>query len=251
MGFLGGLGAGIFKTGGEAAYGLGQVAYALGSRMPMAGGGVAGALIGGMYGYGTSDANTATGNMSYATGGAIYGALAGSVLGGGAALARAGFRAGKNIYKDPTGVINTFNKYDTKVSGWLNRKADYLENNAESLATRGYEFGVRQLNRAIGAGEYIINHPVASAAMAGGGIAGVMAMNETFSDAPSPTLSGARVDMNYDRQALAAEEMNMGGASPSGSVGTFQQFSGGRMGRLQQSTYGLVQGMHRGRHGGR
>ncbi len=65
----------------------------------------------------------------------------------------------------------------------------------------------------------------------------------------SPTMSGARVNTEYHRQNVAMDEMTMGGASGLGMVGTGPQMMNRFHRTLQQSTEGLTQGLHRGRHG--
>jgi hypothetical protein len=58
------------------------------------------------------------------------------------------------------------------------------------------------------------------------------------------------VDANiqYDHQAIAAQEMMSATVAPTGMVGTGPQMAGPMHNAMQRSTQGLVQGLHRGRH---
>lgn len=65
----------------------------------------------------------------------------------------------------------------------------------------------------------------------------------------SPTMDGVEMNANYNEQAGAAQLLQMNQYMPTGTVGSAPQMMG-RMNRaMMQSTQGLVQGMHRGRHG--
>ena len=73
----------------------------------------------------------------------------------------------------------------------------------------------------------------------------------------SPTLTGAAMNLNYNKQAAALAELETGGISPMGFRGTAPQFQEYMQfqeqqtyrERLRNSTQGLVQGLNRGRHG--
>jgi hypothetical protein len=65
----------------------------------------------------------------------------------------------------------------------------------------------------------------------------------------SPTEEGARVQANYDQQAIMAENMQSSTLAPMGQLGSAPQMLGERQRRLMKSTNGLVNGLHMGRHG--
>lgn len=104
------------------------------------------------------------------------------------------------------------------------------------------------------AARFAWRHPMIAfggAAAVGGGI--YMANNMPGGATPSmsPTLAG-QVAMSYNQRAISTQEM-MGGIAPMGFVGTapeFMQYQQQRAyrERLYDSTTGLVQGLHRGRH---
>jgi len=65
----------------------------------------------------------------------------------------------------------------------------------------------------------------------------------------SPTMSGSQVNTEYNKQAIAMDQMTMGGTIGLGMVGTAPQMMNRYHHALQQSTHGLTLGLHRGRHG--
>jgi hypothetical protein len=74
---------------------------------------------------------------------------------------------------------------------------------------------------------------------------------QTITD--SPTLSGTALKANFNTQSIAANELMAGSLAPMGFVGTapeYQQMQNQMLSRarMAQSTQGLVQGLHRGRH---
>jgi|SRR3990167_213277 len=89
-------------------------------------------------------------------------------------------------------------------------------------------------------GRFAFEHPLVTGGLIGGG----MAMNRLNTDY-SPTLTGGemRTDRNEGNAALSSMT---GGTS---TIGTGTLSSGAQVyGALQDSTYGLVQGLHRSRH---
>lgn len=116
-----------------------------------------------------------------------------------------------------------------------------------AAAGRMYGVGKRLGKAGLGLASFAIQHPVGIAA-AGAGIYG-LAYATRVAGPGSPTLRGARVNTQYDRQAIAAAEMNAGVLAPSGMVGTMPQMARPMQEAMMQSTQGIVQGMHRGRHG--
>jgi hypothetical protein len=100
----------------------------------------------------------------------------------------------------------------------------------------------RQL--AFGAMDFTLKHPVAVGAAAG---AGYLAYNYD-SSMESPTLSGGQMNTQWNQQAIAAEEIQMGQYSSSGSMGSAPQMVNKIQDNFTRSTQGLVQGLHRSRH---
>lgn len=89
------------------------------------------------------------------------------------------------------------------------------------------------------AGIFAVEHPLLVGGIAAGGMGAAYAANYR-------PLSGTTMNVNMDQQALAANELTLGTGSITPAFGnpllppTYQ--------RLINSTTGLVQGMHRGRH---
>jgi len=98
----------------------------------------------------------------------------------------------------------------------------------------------------LGLASFAIQHPVGLAAA--GGAAYGLAYATRLAGPGSPTMRGAKVNTQYDRQAIAACEMNEGVLAPTGMVGTMPMMARPMQDALQNSTNGLVQGLHRGRH---
>ena len=117
------------------------------------------------------------------------------------------------------------------------------------------------------AATFIAEHPTAIAAAVGTAAAGTAlyaaANRQSIQQMESPTLAGADISPDYNKQAIAAAEI---GPIGGGMTGSAQQMQGqfeyanwmqqvGSMiadspgGRMAQSTYGLVNGLHAGRHG--
>ena len=116
-----------------------------------------------------------------------------------------------------------------------------------------------------------LNHPMAVAGIAGGlyagaSVAGVIGTRMgSIQPTGSPYMSGAtKATINYNQQAMMLQEMGQIGG---GTVGTPDQMRGNfeyakwmseasmtalgatRTGRFLDSTIGLPQGLHQGRHG--
>lgn len=101
------------------------------------------------------------------------------------------------------------------------------------------------------AGTWAFEHPVMAAGIGAAGVGGVAYMNR---DTPSPTMTGATMmNVNYNQQAIMADQMMTGGMRPgqygTGHIGPAPQMMGRMHRSMMQSTYGLTQGLHRGRHG--
>jgi len=86
---------------------------------------------------------------------------------------------------------------------------------------------------------FAVRHPY----LVAGGVGAGLAFNAapTFS---SPTMNDYYMKSTYNQEAIAAEAMQ-GGVMPTGNIITGAQI---RNQRLAQSTFGLVQGLHQGRH---
>lgn len=116
---------------------------------------------------------------------------------------------------------------------------------------RGTPFSATSMGRWGGIGKKMLGftarHPIGTATVAAG-LYGATQYNYSGMGT-SPTMSGARVNTEYHRQAIAMDEMTMGGAAGLGMVGTAPQMMNRYHRTLQRSTEGLTQGLHRGRHG--
>jgi len=101
----------------------------------------------------------------------------------------------------------------------------------------------------------IVNHPY----LALGGVGIAAATYAGVTSPASPTLSGdveraqkglnATTKVNYNTQAMAAHTLRESGVAPMGAMGTVPQMMGPMQQAFQKSTSGVVQGLHRGRHG--
>jgi len=169
--------------------------------------------------------------------GGIYGAFRGDVTGAGRA---------EEIFKHAAlGAIGGAGlKAGIKYGPGLVKKGFRPTMSAGATAARG----------AWGAGKFAARHPWATAATVGG-IGGALYMGGRGGATPgtSPTLSGAAMNYNFNNQAIASNELMAGSLAPMGFVGTapeYQQHMSQQMNRarMAQSTQGLVQGLHRGRH---
>lgn len=93
---------------------------------------------------------------------------------------------------------------------------------------------------------FAFEHPVLTA----GALGGAALISGMPTGGTSPTMSGARVNQQYDRQQAAMMEMTGGMGMLAGSpVGPAPQMMSQFHRAHQASTTGLVQGLHRGRHG--
>lgn len=267
MGIIGKLAKGMLGGGAEVATELGATAVRgaatfgkmasrpAGLLSTPALGIMAGGAIGGIAGYAGSNSNTITGDIRNALTGATFGA-AGGMAGGfaissAANIGRIGVNAAKQQLANPgaplpQGLTNFGNRMSAMAQAGEAKAQTFMDD----LPLMAWDKAAKGANWMGNRVMFAAEHPVMAAGGIAGGLLGYSALRESAAEAPSPSITGAMTNVKYDLQALAAEEMSTGGVSPSGSVGTFQQFSGGRQRQLAQSTYGLVQGMHRGRHGG-
>jgi hypothetical protein len=96
-------------------------------------------------------------------------------------------------------------------------------------------------------------HPL----LVGGAIGGAMAINwsgsyhsTTLGQNLAPSVMGGQMQVRYDQQAAAANELTGGsGQVGTGQVGPGYAMMGNYQRAFQNSTQGLVQGLNRGRHG--
>jgi len=108
-----------------------------------------------------------------------------------------------------------------------------------------------------GVGRFALEHPwiTVGGAVAIGGIGAGLYPTAPGGATPSysPTMTGTAINVNYNQQAVALSELESGGISPMSFMGIapqFEQFQEQQTyrERLHNSTYGLVQGLNRGRH---
>lgn len=101
---------------------------------------------------------------------------------------------------------------------------------------------------ALKAGRFALEHPVGLAA-AGLGAYGVTQMLGAYGQSGiSPSMQGAAVKTDWNQQAMQAEDISSIFVNPPGVIGSSSQYRQ-QMSKLHNSTHGLVQGLHAGRHG--
>jgi len=221
-----------------------------------------GAAVGGIGGFASSDSNSPTQRFYDTLGGAAVGAMAVGGVRAGIGAARLGARGimarskvripnkldVTQFYKNAAGerkslsysVFSPGEKYRPMTGG------EFAWNSAKGAAGSLYDTGKVAGKLGLGAVSFGLAYP-GTIAVAGLGALGVMHAYGMVGER-SPTLRGKQVNMAYDKQAIAAQEMNTGMA-PMGSAGTYPQMQKPMQRALQQSTEGLVQGMHKSRHG--
>ena len=186
-----------------------------------------GGAAGGMYGAVAGDYETGTMRLNSMAHGALLGASAGALAG---ILPRQGAQFAKDFWSKLP-------------AAWAARQR--VASGAMNLADKSLRAGGSIAG-------FAINHPYATGGiLAGAGGAAAMGMSEFNRPFMSPTLSGAPVNSDYDQQAIAVANMQSG-VLPSGQMGTLPQMAPSMMSPakqdFQQSTDGLVQGLHQGRH---
>lgn len=226
-----------------------------------------GGTIGGTAGYLGSDYNSPTMQFGAVAKGAIFGAAAGGASWAMPRMARGAWRlnmmAGRNILRRteaaadrafigprlPGGFTSPIKEGAS--SSIRARRIKEFASSPVGLAGKGlWGAGKKAAGPAgrglKGAAWFALEHPVMTL---GAGAAAFGGWSYLQSDTPSPTMTGATMNVNYNQQAIAAQELQMGMISPSGMVGTAPQMMGRMHRAMMQSTYGLTQGLHRGRHG--
>jgi hypothetical protein len=230
-----------------------------------------GAGVGAVAGFATSDYESPTLRADDAIRGAFWGGALGFGTAVGPKLLKTGWKGnlaiGKRIYdrsligpRLPSGEF--FSKGPKDLSKKLIGPRDqygafYSAKGLERISWKaglGASPGVSFIkgtagttgSAAFNVGRFAFEHPLVTAGVVGGIGAGMYAAGEPFR---SPTMRGTEIDINYNRQAIAAQELQMSGISPMGMVGTAPQMMGPMNRAMMRSTEGLVQGIHRGRHG--
>ncbi len=150
----------------------------------------------------------------------------------------------------PGGLISPV-KEGAKSSIFARRMAEF---GASPLVQGTKGFAGAATKGAFRAGRFTFEHPmlVGGAALAVGG--GLYAAGRGgATPGSSPTMSGT-ANISYNQQAITASEIMGGSIAPMGFVGgpqemqQYQEYQTYRQ-RLANSAQGLVQGLHRGRHG--
>ena len=95
------------------------------------------------------------------------------------------------------------------------------------------------------AGRFAMEHPLITAGAVGGVWGASSYMDRQYA---SPTISGADVNVDYNQQAMATQELTQGQISPMGNIGPAPTMMGPMHRAMQQSTEGVVQGLWQGRH---
>jgi len=237
-----------------------------------------GAGIGGVSGFATSDYENANLTIGDTLRGAAVGGLIGGALGLNKNIGRMIAPAGKAAWKStPTSllakgltksVFSSAKKGSTE--GFFARQARMGEERLGKMARAAVPIGPlqkasrtkvmgasplgRQVSGAMNMATMPFKYPLAAAGVAGAGYLGYSQL--TRSD--SPTLSGdlesaqrgmgVTTKVDYNSQALAAETLRESGLAPMGSMGSVPQMMGPGQRAFQNSTQGLVQGLHQSRH---
>lgn len=205
--------AGIGKTGapGRAVLGMGI-------------GGIAGAVM--------SDSNTGTGRFESAVRGAALGTAAGALtskmLWKKLAVDATGVAAGQKAYKSAIAAgAGKGNAALQAIGAGVEKNAS----RAYSVAKKGARLGGWGLAQANKIGGWALQHPTSALLLAGGGVAAYYGMKS----------GPGRSELNVDEmgQLAAARGLSSSGFTV-GQVSSHQDF--------MNSTQGLVQGLHHGRH---
>lgn len=253
----------LFSGAGKVAKGGFKLAGA-GAAGKMALGAGIGGTVGAFQGY---DANSRLEGFAK---GALLGATGGAAVAFGPriamATAKGGYRGGKFLWSANATAgrraaekrARTLAFGDAKGIGPLPRD---LEPSMLQTASAS-PFG-RMARGAGRAGMFALDHPFLTAGVVGGGYLAVTGAG-TGQPMSSPGLEGARANVSLNKQAIMTAELGQIGMGTIGSAdqmrGQFQyadwMASTGKfmsrnshMGRLADSTVGLPQGLHAGRHG--
>jgi len=212
-----------------------------------------GASIGGIAGYASSDQYSFGARLKEGA----RGAIAGAMIGGAASTAITGLGirhrmlsgmplgmaiGGANVRTYKAGVFGASRRVGAGGYSIGEALMGLRSRDPKALALKVGKGTIRAGALAARAGAWAIAHPKTALGITAAGIYG---FNATTAGGygESPTMSGAAVRTDYDKQAIAAESMNIGFSGTSGVT------HAGNIGRFERSTDGLVQGLHRGRHG--
>ena len=222
----------------------------------------AGAVIGGGMGFFSNDFTDPTRTLTETAHGALLGGLAGSLLrrsiGGAVKYAPGMARKALNVEGFSTAArFNLTDFAELRLAGRFSAMGPrtLADTQARSFLHQAGQTAPGAIVRGVGAttaaaGRFAERHPALVGGMVIGGGFAVMAAGMTPDEiAPqSPTLNNIEVEANFNQQAIAAEQMMMSAVAPMGVVGSANQMMGPFQRRLQESTTGLVQGLHRSRH---
>lgn len=218
----------------------------------------AGAAIGGATGFLTSDADNMNIRMREAANAAVFGGFAGL---GANMMRRAAWKRVPKSWAEFKGTGKDI--WGTAKGGWQGMMAKgraraekvWGKDLAKAPISEGWaSFHYSSLGRTMRAplrvGAFAVQHPFITAGVIGGAAAGYGAMQSTAS---SPSLQGRVTDVEmgtqYNQQLMATEAMREVGIAPMGVIGTPREMMGPAHGQFMNSTHGLTQGLHRGRHG--
>lgn len=220
-------------------------------------------LGGGIYGGMTSESESATGVFSDVLRGAGMGAAVGAGINLAPDASRMAGRAGSRFAK------RQFNKFSQRFKSPIGpRMANGQFNSLSSNGQLGprRQFGEFFSHEKQGARRFAESKPFRLArwsmenpmAIAGGAAAagiGMAYLQGKWNPDPrtgvsgSPTMQGVQMNANYDQQANASTLLQSNNYSL-GRIGSTPQMMNRYHSALQESTVGLTQGLHRGRHGG-
>lgn len=204
---------------------------------------------GAVYGYSQTENDYASPDlaMKNAFKGAAVGAIGGALFGGAISAAYGGARAGLGVGKIYKNATPAKRKAIQNIAGKIATPVAI----AGGVGVAGI-VGVGYLGAkaTIAASKFAVKYPgiTVPTALAVGGV-GYIGWNQLQATTSSPSLEGANMNVNYAEQMNAANMLMSDTISPMGRVGPAPVMLGPSVSRLQASTQGLTQGLHRGRHG--
>lgn len=207
-----------------------------------------GAGVGAAAGYFSSDYESGT----LTAGSMIRGAALGGMLGFGTAMAPKLLKVNQKVGAYSLGVDTAPRMNPGMALGVVNERPSNLSIfSASPIASlgrteaKGIWSGTKQ---ALRAGRFGLENPLLVGGAIGTAAVGMSVAGSDGQSFQSPTMGGAQLNAKYDKQAIAAEELQMSQIAPTGAIGTAPQMVGRMQKELMDSTRGLVQGLHRGRH---
>lgn len=237
---------GLGKLGFRGVTSVGGAAFR-GGIATKAGIGASVGAIGGMVDAANYDSQTMKAN-AIARGalmGAIGGAAAGVALGYGPGLAKRGYAATAGRYSEAASAMMS-----SRYGQHLGPIARPMAGARQALVQMGADvrMGIADSKGVEGIANFVWRHPGTVAGAGTGMYAAGSWLNEG-SPFESATMSGATVNINYREQDRAAATLMESNVAPMGMAGSFPQMMGPMQRAFQDSTNGLVGGLHRGRHG--